>query len=130
MPTAIDTTTRVVHIKDNVPGSFYIGRANRRAQVSESVFANRFVIGKHGTREQVIRMYEVWINQRRDLWWGLPILRGKPLACWCRHDGEAKTPDNACHGDVLIDLLNRYTDAELTDAVAAGRAPDAEGESE
>ena len=121
--------TRVVHIKDNVPGAIYIGRANHRAQVSESVFHNPFVIGKNGSRYQVVRSYEWWINERRDLWWGLPDLRGKPLACWCRHDGEAPNANNRCHGDILIDLLKRYTDDELIAAARQARADQrAEGE--
>jgi hypothetical protein len=31
---------------------------------------------------------------------GLPILRGKNLACWCK-------PGEACHADVLLELANR-----------------------
>ncbi|CAA9570056.1 MAG: hypothetical protein AVDCRST_MAG49-3506 [uncultured Thermomicrobiales bacterium] len=31
------------------------------------------------------------------------MLRGKPLACWGRHDGEAEP---ACHADVLCALVN------------------------
>jgi hypothetical protein len=40
-------------------------------------------------------------------------LRGTALACWCRHDGEAPTPETACHEDVLVSLLDTYTDEEI-----------------
>lgn len=37
---------------------------------------------------------------------GLPALRGKNLACWCR-------PGQPCHADVLLDLSNRPTCEEV-----------------
>ena len=36
----------------------------------------------------------------------------RPLTCRCRRDGEAQTAENACHADVLLDLLGRHTDGE------------------
>ena len=39
--------------------------------------------------------------------WGCEVIG------WCRHDGEARTDNNACHGDVLVHLLEAYTDDEL-----------------
>ena len=60
-------------------------------------WGNRFVIGRHGTRTEVIARY------RADLWRrirageialeDLAALDGMTLACWC-----APQP---CHGDVL-----------------------------
>lgn len=112
--------TRVVHVKDNVPGAAYVGRANHRAQVSEAVFHNPFRIGPDCTREQAIRAFEFHVNtpKMRRHWWMLPDLRGKPLACWCRHDGELRTPENACHADVIVDLLDKYTDEQLRQLAA------------
>jgi hypothetical protein len=49
----------------------------------------------------------------------LPELRGKALACWCRHDGEEPTDDNRCHGDQLVRMLNYFTDDQLREAAAA-----------
>lgn len=111
--------TRVCHINDNVEGAVYIGRANGRKRLKASPFANPFNIGPVNrmgaiaARRQAVDGFQRRMEQSPDLLAHLPELRGKPLACWCRHDGETKTPENACHGDVLIMLLERYSDDEL-----------------
>jgi len=97
--------TRVVHVSDHVPGAVYVGRRNRWAGCAESPFANPFVIGRDGTREEVVAKYRTYIAGRPDLLAQAQTLRGKPLACWCRRDGEARTDDNACHADVLVELV-------------------------
>jgi hypothetical protein len=109
--------TRVVHVNDNVPGAVYIGRANGRKGLRASPWANPYTIGDHrtvngttylATRANVIEWYRRGIaaSVRTQEWeTRLSALAGKPLACWCRHDGEERTPDNACHGDVLCDLI-------------------------
>lgn len=115
--------TRVVHVNDNIEGAVYIGRTNRRKGLAQSRLANMYRLNDvWGDRSACIAHY------RSDLMYALTQmgseanhitcddlipLRGKPLACWCRHDGEERTKANACHGDVLIELLNRYTDDEL-----------------
>lgn len=110
--------TRVVHVNDNVSGAVYIGRANGRKRIARSAWANPWAIRGDPRiperRAYVIDLYFIGLmtGSRAQLA-DLPELRGKPLACWCRHDGEAKTDANACHGDVLVDLLNQYTDDEL-----------------
>jgi hypothetical protein len=104
--------TRVVHVKDNVPGAVYIGRANGRAKLSGSPFQNPFRVDTLG-RQGVIDHFRECLMGSPGLLSRLPELRGKPLACWCRHDGEERTPQNACHGDVLVELLERYSDDEL-----------------
>lgn len=63
----------------------YIGRPSK--------WGNPFVIGKDGTRDDVIRKYEIWLQQQPHLMAALPELRGKTLVCWCK--------PAACHGDVL-----------------------------
>jgi hypothetical protein len=103
-----DHPTRVVQVRDNVPGAVYIGRANRRSGLPPSPFANPFVIGPTwGDRAQVVASY------RDHLLTGTGRQRGEPLACWCRHDGEPRTARNACHGDVLVELLETYSNDEL-----------------
>ena len=102
-------STRVVHVNDNVPGAVYIGRANRWKGLRASKWANPYTIGKDGTRAEVIEKYR-WLMSTvsPDGVMNLDAYReiaGKPLACWCRHDGEERTEDNACHGDVLIALI-------------------------
>jgi hypothetical protein len=107
--------TRVVHVRDNVPGAIYIGRRVRK-KLPQSPFVNPFVIGRiWGDRAQVVANYRQYLmtGPGRPLLVELPALRGRPLACWCRHDGEVRTPRTVCHGDVLVSLLNAYTDDEL-----------------
>jgi hypothetical protein len=108
-------TTRVVHVHDNIPGAVYIGRAVPRRGIKASKWANPYKIGRDGNRADVIAKYwfALMYGDKRHLLADLPELRDKDLACWCRHDGEARTGDNECHGDVLVDLLERYTDDEL-----------------
>lgn len=86
---------RVVHVlKDGF--HIYIGRGNRSRGLKRSKWANPFVIGRDGSREEVIRKYEKWLLKRPDLVAALPELRGKVLGCWCR--------PQACHGEVLLRL--------------------------
>lgn len=91
--------TTVVHV--NEPHDVYIGRVNPRRRLPASPFANPYVIGVHGTREQVIALYRTWIQTQPHLLAMLPELRGKRLGCWC-----APMP---CHGDVLAELADALT---------------------
>ena len=78
-------------------------------------WGNPFKIGPHGTREDVIRKYEEWIQTRAELLAALPSLRGKRLGCWCK--------PLACHGDVLARLADQEPEPLLTflrNAVAQG----------
>jgi hypothetical protein len=45
-----------------------------------------------------------------------------PLPSLRRHDGEPPTPATACHGDVLVSLLDTYTDDEIRAMTAAVRS--------
>jgi hypothetical protein len=105
--------TRVVHVNDKSEGAVYIGRPIPRRKLAGPPFANPHKIKDE--RQLCIDMYEVDITEGplRPLLADLPALRGKPLACWCRRDGEPVTDDNRCHGDVLVELLETYTDDEL-----------------
>lgn len=122
---------RIVHVNDNVPGAVYIGRANGRKGLKKSRWANSHRIGDDGDRAQCIESYsydlmfgltaDETLNQRTVD--ALSELRSAPaLACWCRHDGEERTPENACHGDVLIELLEQYTDEQLRAMAGGGDA--------
>jgi hypothetical protein len=84
------TKRRVVHCKRE-PYDVYIGRPSR--------WGNPFVIGRDGTREQVIEKYRQHVTSRADLMAALPELHGKVLGCWCA--------PAACHGDVLAELCQR-----------------------
>lgn len=69
----------------------YIGRPSK--------WGNPFVIGRDGSRADVIAKYRAWIVAEPALMNALDELRGRDLTCWCA--------PIACHGDVLIDLANR-----------------------
>lgn len=88
--------TTVTHVNKS-RYDIYIGRAN--GDLPESKWANPFVIGKDGTRDEVIAKYEEWIRGKPELMAALPELKGKVLGCWCR-------PVNRCHGDVLARLID------------------------
>lgn len=66
----------------------YIGRGSK--------WGNPFVIGKDGTREEVVNKYEKWILTQSQLLNDLPELYGKTLGCFCH--------PKACHGDILVRL--------------------------
>jgi hypothetical protein len=80
--------TRVVNIRHE-PYDVLIMRPTK--------WGNPFIAGKHGSREQVIRMYEAHVRNSPLLMDALPDLRGKRLGCCCR--------PKACHGDVLLKLI-------------------------
>ncbi len=108
--------TRVIHVNDmlNYPDAVYVGRAMPRRGLKPSEWQNPYKIGRDGDRAEVIEKYRqmlaYWLApitpDSQQIWMnGLRKLVGKPLACWCRRDGEERTADNACHGDEIIRLL-------------------------
>ena len=68
----------------------YIGRGSK--------WGNPFVIGKDGTREEVIEKYRLWlwqqIKDRYILKEDLLKLDNQRLGCFCK--------PQACHGDVIV----------------------------
>jgi len=83
--------TTVINIRKDKRYDVYIGRPSK--------WGNPFVIGRDGTREQVIKKYRDWIATRPELLAQLSELRGKTLGCYCKPE--------ACHGDVLADLADK-----------------------
>ena len=79
---------RVVNLRQKKYG-VYIGRGSK--------WGNRFVIGKDGSREEVISKYREWILGNDKLLGCLGELKGKVLGCYCK--------PLACHGDVLVELV-------------------------
>jgi hypothetical protein len=75
----------------NIPkDAIYIGRG--------SPWGNPYKIGAHGSRDQVIELYEKYAREKlliNPTW--LDPLIGHDLICFCA--------PRACHGDVLIKLL-------------------------
>jgi hypothetical protein len=66
----------------------------------KSIFGNPYVIGRDGTREEVIEKYRVWFYKKlkdssfRDR---VLALKDHILGCWCK-------PDD-CHGNVIVEYL-------------------------
>jgi len=79
---------RIVHCKKE-KYDVYIGRPSK--------WGNPFVVGKDGTREEVVEKFRRYILTKPELIRALPELRGKILGCWCS--------PKICHGDVLVELL-------------------------
>lgn len=79
--------TRVVHRRDRY--DVYIGRPSK--------WGNPFVIGRDGTRAEVVSRYEYWIRGNPALMKDLRELSGKVLGCYCK--------PLECHGDVLVRLV-------------------------
>lgn len=87
MPKVLNKTRDVVPLGEAV----YIGRP--------SPWGNPFLIGRDGTREEVIRKFSEYLFANPDLVARVQAeLRGKDLVCFCAPE--------ACHGDVLIYLAN------------------------
>ena len=110
--------TRVIHVDDmvNHPDAIYIGRAVSigravpRTCFTRSKWYNPYRIGVDGDGATVVAKYRKRMQRRMtrapaSTTADLRKIAGKPLACWCRHDGEERTDDNACHGDVLVELI-------------------------
>lgn len=70
----------------------YIGRPD--------IFGNPFVIGRDGTRAEVIAKYAKWAPTQPHIVAALAELAGKDLVCWC-----APLP---CHVEVLLQMVRRY----------------------
>ena len=83
-------STKVVNMTDH----HYDVRIDRKTK-----WGNPYVIGVHGTRAEVIKLYEEWIQTQEHLMNSLHELEGKTLGCWCK--------PRACHGDVLAKMVNR-----------------------
>lgn len=88
----------VVHCKVS-PYDVYIGRGSK--------WGNPFKIGPDGDRDAVITKYAEWLFEQPQLLQEAASLKGKVLGCWCA--------PKACHGDVLAEIANPWTDVELAD---------------
>lgn len=95
--------TTVIKIGPKLPpNAVYIGRSNAKYLISSgapSRFANPFVIGRDGTRAEVIAKFEEKLRATPELMADVKrSLRGKVLVCWCK--------PLACHGDVLARIAD------------------------
>jgi len=102
----MSTTTRrkggllvATHVDLGAPRAVHCKRERHHVYIGRpSKWGNPFVVGRHGTREQVIERYERWLLGNDALMAALPELCGKVLGCWCA--------PRACHGEVLVRLAN------------------------
>lgn len=76
----------------NTPNTaVYVGRP--------TIWGNPFVIGKDGTRAEVIEKYRAYITSEPELVrLACTELKGADLVCWCAPE--------ACHADVLLEIAN------------------------
>lgn len=96
MPGRVNVTGDRFHPR--VPdGAVYVGRS--APYLKRSPFANPFSVKEFG-REEAVRLYREYLLTSPGL---LDAARaqlvGRDLACWCK-------PDELCHADVLIELVN------------------------
>jgi len=64
-----------------------------------SPFGNPFVIGRDGTRAEVIIKFKDYLKTKPELVKLIKLkLKGKDLFCYCK--------PKACHGDVLLEIAN------------------------
>jgi hypothetical protein len=87
----------VCHVRDGF--EIYIGRAGYGFRASK--WANPFKLpaaSGDALRATTLGLYEEHVRARPELMAALPELRGRRLGCWCA--------PKACHGDVLVRLLD------------------------
>jgi len=77
----------------------YIGRAVVEYGIEDSKWGNPFVMADDSDTERAraVQAYREWVVAQPELMQSLEELRGKRLGCWCA--------PKACHGDVLVQLL-------------------------
>lgn len=88
----------------------YIGRARVvfidgvRYPFEDSIWANPYKITEIQSREQVLKLYREYIEEKLksnpELVKELIKLEGKKLGCWCK--------PKCCHGDILVELIAKY----------------------
>lgn len=82
------------HYHQNAPrGTVNVGRPSK--------FGNPFIVGVHGSRNEVVDMYEQWLDRpaQTDLREAVKReLKGKNLLCFCA--------PKKCHADILLRIAN------------------------
>ena len=73
--------------------SVYVGRPSK--------WGNPYEIGNGYSREDVVKLYDLWIRNQRELLEDLAELKGKDLVCWCA--------PKLCHADILLARANGDT---------------------
>lgn len=93
----------------------YIGRENKYYGTKKSPLFNRFKLGQHGTREEVVELYKKDLVKKIKQWKDENITSPEveevlriahkvknnedvTLSCWCS--------PLACHGDIIVKVVN------------------------
>jgi len=50
-------------------------------------------------RSEVIKLFERYLRENKELMDDIESLRGKTLGCWCK-------PQKSCHGDMIVKVLD------------------------
>jgi len=86
---------------ESIPGFVYCGREG--SGYPRSPLHNPFKVGEHGTQEECVALFRLYILQRIE--WGHraildaldALTEDSVLGCWCK-------PDEPCHCDVIIEV--------------------------
>jgi hypothetical protein len=91
--------TKRVSIKSGKPYDIYIGRPGPFGNPwssKPSKYAEHIVSSK----KESLESYRQYLLNNEELLKQIEDLRGKTIACWCKEDER-------CHGDIIIEILNR-----------------------
>lgn len=90
----------------NDPNNVYIGRdmSYRIKGANKSKWANPFSAQTYG-RVLALQKYREYLLENDKLMSELTELKGKTLGCWCRTVKDNVSPEEICHGDILVELL-------------------------
>lgn len=99
--------TRRVHCRSGKPYDVYIGRGPNSPFGNPFIFepstttetTYRFKTVRVRNRAEAVARYKDWVVRQPELVNLLPTLKNKVLGCWCKGS-------EACHGDVLIELVD------------------------
>lgn len=83
-----------------IPGTRVVNMKHEECDVRidrQSRWGNPFLIGKDGTRSEVIEKYRTYLLTRVDLLRDLEDMSGLYLGCWCK--------PLACHGDIIVEFI-------------------------
>lgn len=99
----------IINIKSGANYDVYCGRKNKTYNVKSSLFQNPYIIGKDGSRAEVIEKFKVYFYDRinKDEYFKREVLKlnNLVLACWC-------VPDD-CH----VRIIKEYIESlELTNS--------------
>lgn len=99
-------SAKVINIHSIIQRRQYIGALSYIYIGRGTIFGNPFYIIKgQCTREQVIAKFREYAPRNVELMRRLPELRDRVLGCSCK--------PLPCHGDVLVEFLDKYTDKQL-----------------